>query len=71
MTGDTLCDTRHPILLESIKFPETVLGMAIEPESSADRDKLSETLAMMRRQDPTFAADENPDTGQTIISGMG
>ncbi|MBI1248207.1 elongation factor G [bacterium] len=71
VTGDTLCDTRNPILLESIKFPETVIGMAIEPESSADRDKLSETLAMMRRQDPTFAANENPDTGQTIISGMG
>ncbi|PQO46461.1 elongation factor G [Blastopirellula marina] len=71
VTGDTLCDTRSPILLESIKFPETVIGMAIEPESSADRDKLSETLAMMRRQDPTFDALENKDTGQTIISGMG
>lgn len=71
VTGDTLCDTRNPILLESIQFPETVIGMAIEPESSADRDKLAETLAMMRRQDPTFRADENRDTGQTIISGMG
>jgi len=71
VTGDTLCDTRHPILLESIQFPETVIGMAIEPESSAERDKLGETLDMMRRQDPTFKADENKDTGQTIISGMG
>ncbi|MEW4454633.1 elongation factor G [Bremerella sp. JC817] len=71
VTGDTLCDTRSPILLESINFPETVIGMAIEPESSADRDKLSDTLGMMRRQDPTFAANENKDTGQTIISGMG
>ncbi len=71
VTGDTLCDTRNPILLESIQFPETVIGMAIEPESSADRDKLAETLVMMRRQDPTFRADENKDTGQTIISGMG
>ncbi|MEX1039230.1 MAG: elongation factor G [Pirellulaceae bacterium] len=71
VTGDTVCDTRHPILLESITFPETVIAMAIEPESSADKDKLTDTLAMMRRQDPTFQASENKDTGQTVISGMG
>ncbi len=71
VTGDTLCDTRAPILLESIEFPETVISMAIEPESTADKKKLSDVLAMLRKQDPTFAAVENEETGQTIISGMG
>jgi elongation factor G len=71
VTGDTLCDTREPILLESIEFPETVISMAIEPESTDDRKKLSQTLDMLRKQDPTFRASENPETGQTIISGMG
>ncbi len=71
VTGDTLCDTRAPILLESIEFPETVISMAIEPESTADKKKLSESLEMLRKQDPTFTASENEDTGQTIISGMG
>ena len=71
VTGDTLCDTREPILLESIEFPETVISMAIEPESTADKKKLSEALEMLRKQDPTFAANENEETGQTLISGMG
>ena len=71
ITGDTLCDTREPIQLASIEFPETVISMAIEPESTDDRKKLGETLAMLRKQDPTFRADENPETGQTLISGMG
>jgi elongation factor G len=71
ITGDTLCDTREPILLESIEFPETVISMAIEPESTDDRKKLSQTLDMLRKQDPTFRTAENPETGQTIISGMG
>lgn len=71
VTGDTICDTRHPILLEPIRFPETVLSMAIEPESAAERKKLAETLEMMKRQDPTFHARESEETGQTIISGMG
>jgi elongation factor G len=71
ITGDTLCDTREPILLESIEFPETVISMAIEPESTDDRKKLGATLDMLRKQDPTFRAAENPETGQTIISGMG
>ncbi len=71
ITGDTLCDTREPILLASIEFPETVISMAIEPESTDDRKKLGETLAMLRKQDPTFQAAENPETGQTLISGMG
>ncbi len=71
VTGDTLCETRHPIILERIAFPETVLSMAIEPATSADRKKLSDTLEMMKRQDPTFRASENAETGQTLISGMG
>jgi elongation factor G len=71
ITGDTLCDTREPILLASIDFPETVISMAIEAESTEDRKKLSETLDMLRKQDPTFRAAENPETGQTLISGMG
>ena len=71
VTGDTLCDTRAPILLESIEFPETVISMAIEPESTADKKKLSDSLDMLRKQDPTFTATENEETGQTLISGMG
>jgi len=71
ITGDTLCDTRAPVLLESIEFPETVIAMAIEPESTSERKKLADTLEMMKRQDPTFRARENEETGQTIISGMG
>jgi elongation factor G len=71
VTGDTLCDIREPILLESIEFPETVISMAIEPESTADRKKLGETLIMLRKQDPTFRASESEETGQTLISGMG
>ncbi|MDO5113578.1 MAG: elongation factor G [Planctomycetia bacterium] len=71
VTGDTLSDTGKPILLESIDFPETVISMAIEPETTAERKKLDETLEIMRRQDPTFSAVVNPETGQTLISGMG
>jgi len=70
-TGDTLCDTQKPLLLESITFPETVISMAVEPDSSAERKKLEETLARLSRQDPTFNAQVSEDTGQTIISGMG
>ena len=71
VTGDTLCDAQAPIVLESIEFPETVISMAIEPETSLERKKLSETLEMMKRQDPTFRAIESEETGQTLISGMG
>ncbi len=71
ITGDTLCDAKHPVLLESITFPETVIAMAIESESSADRKKLADVLEMMKRQDPTFRAIESEETGQTLISGMG
>lgn len=70
VTGDTICDTRDPILLESIKFPETVISMAIEPENSTERKKLSETLDLLKRQDPTLQVVAS-DTGQTLISGMG
>ena len=70
ITGDTICDTRAPILLETIKFPETVISMAIEPESSTERKKLEDTLAMLKRQDPTLHV-QSSETGQTLISGMG
>jgi elongation factor G len=71
VTGDTLCDGKAPILLEPIEFPETVIEMAIEPETTADRKKLAEALEMLKRQDPTFKAIEKEETGQTLISGMG
>jgi elongation factor G len=71
ITGDTLCDAGDPILLEQIQFPETVISMAIEPETSLERKKLGEVLEMMKRQDPTFRAVESEETGQTLISGMG
>ncbi len=70
-TGDTLCDPQAPLALESIVFPETVISMAIEPESSNDRKKLDDTLKRLERQDPTFRVKSNVETGQTIISGMG
>ncbi|QDU87276.1 Elongation factor G [Pirellulimonas nuda] len=71
VTGDTLCDTRDPILLESIEFPETVISVAVEPENTTEKKKLAEALAMLRKQDPTFRAEESEETGQTLISGMG
>ncbi len=71
ITGDTLCDPRHPIELPSIQFAETVLSMAIEPETLTERKKLAEVLEMLKRQDPTFDAVENEETGQTLIRGMG
>ncbi len=70
-TGDTLCDARAPILLERIEFPQTVISMAIEPHSSADRDKLLAALQMIARQDPTFEFRSSEETGQTLICGMG
>jgi elongation factor G len=71
VTGDTLCDASHAILLEKIEFPETVISMSIEPVSSADKGKLSDTLAALAREDPTFTYKVNEETGQTLISGMG
>ncbi len=70
-TGDTLCDTHGGVLLERIEFPETVIRMAIEPRSSADRDKLLDVLAMLARSDPTFEFRADAETGQTLIAGMG
>jgi elongation factor G len=71
ITGDTLCDPQHPILLEPIQFAETVVSMSIEPESSADKGKLEQILTKLTREDPTFRWHEDRDTGQTLISGMG
>jgi elongation factor G len=71
VTGDTLCDAAHPILLERIEFPETVISMSIEPVSSADKGKLADTLKALAREDPTFSFKVNEETGQTLISGMG
>ena len=70
-TGDTLCDTKHPILLESMHFPEPVIAVAIEPKTKADQDKLSDSMGKLMDEDPTFRVSTNEDTGQTIISGMG
>lgn len=71
LTGDTLCDPKHPVLLEKIEFPETVVSMSIEPQSSADRDRMLEALTMLARENPTFEYRANEETGQTLISGMG
>lgn len=70
-TGDTLCDEKHPIVLESMKFPEPVIGLAIEPKTQADVDKLGMSLAKLAEEDPTFRVHTDEDTGQTVISGMG
>ncbi len=70
-TGDTLCPKHSRIVLEKMEFPETVISMAIEPKSTADRDKLLESLTRMARDDPTFTSGQDQDTGQIIISGMG
>jgi elongation factor G len=70
-TGDTLCDPRHPILLESMHFPEPVISVAIEPKTKADEDRLSESLSRLMIEDPTFKVRGDEETGQTIISGMG
>jgi elongation factor G len=70
-TGDTLCDPKHPIILEMMKFPEPVIFVAIEPRSKADQDKLGDALQRLQEEDPTFKVRMNEETGQTIISGMG
>ena len=71
VTGDTLCDASHPILLERIEFPETVISMSIEPVNSADKGKLADTLASLAKEDPPVLYKVNEETGQTLISGMG
>jgi elongation factor G len=70
-TGDTLCDEKNPIVLESMNFPEPVIGVAIEPKTQADLDKLGVSLAKLAEEDPTFRVKTDEDSGQTIISGMG
>jgi elongation factor G len=70
-TGHTLCDRKHPIVLELMNFPEPVISVAIEPKSMSDQEKLSESLAKLAEEDPTFKITANEETGQTIISGMG
>ena len=71
ITGDTLCDFDHPILLERIKFAEAVFSRSIEPESSADKDKLASVLNLLTREDPTFQVRTDSETGQTMMNGMG
>ncbi len=70
-TGDTICDDRHPVILESMEFPEPVIELAIEPKTKAGQGKMGEALAKLAEEDPTFRAHSNPETGQTIIAGMG
>ena len=70
-TGDTLCDEKHPCILESMVFPEPVIELAIEPKSKADQDKMALALQKLSEEDPTFRASTNHETGQTIIAGMG
>ncbi len=70
-TGDTLCDEAHPIVLESMEFPEPVIGIAVEPKTQKDLDKLGVGLSKLAEEDPTFRVQTNEETGQTVISGMG
>ena len=71
VTGDTLCDPDHPIILEAIRFPEPVIDIAIEPKTKADQDKMGLALARLSEEDPTFRVRTDQETGQTLISGMG
>lgn len=70
-TGDTICDEEHPVILESMEFPEPVIELAIEPKTKAGQGKMAEALAKLAEEDPTFRASTNAETGQTIIAGMG
>jgi len=70
-TGDTLCDTSHPVLFEAIRFPEPVLSVAIEPKNKADQDKMGDALTKLVMEDPTFKAKSDAETSQVLISGMG
>jgi elongation factor G len=70
-TGDTLCDPSHPVILESMEFPEPVISVAIEPKTKADQEKLGSSLAKLAQEDPSFRVKIDEETGQTIISGMG
>ncbi|MCC8152081.1 MAG: elongation factor G [Lachnospiraceae bacterium] len=70
-TGDTICDEQHPVILESMEFPDPVIELAIEPKTKAGQGKMGEALAKLAEEDPTFRAHTDPETGQTIIAGMG
>ncbi len=70
-TGDTICDPKHPVLLEAMTFPEPVIAVSIEPKTKADQEKLGFSLEKLQQEDPTFHVHTDPDTGQTLISGMG
>lgn len=70
-TGDTLCDDKNPVILESMQFPEPVIQLSVEPKSKADQDKMTTALQKLQEEDPTFRAHTDPETGQTIIAGMG
>lgn len=70
-TGDTLCDDNNPVILESMEFPEPVIQLSVEPKSKADQDKMTTALQKLQEEDPTFRAHTDPETGQTIIEGMG
>ena len=70
-TGDTLCDPRHPIALEPMEFPEPVLSIAIEPRTQADMERLADSLERLAQEDPSFRVSTDPETGQTLIAGMG
>ena len=71
VTGDTICDEQHPVILESMEFPEPVIELAIEPKTKNDQGKMGEALAKLAEEDPTFRAHTDQETGQTIIAGMG
>ena len=70
-TGDTICDDKHPIVLESIDFPTPVIQLAVEPKTKADQEKLGMAIQKLAQEDPTFRVNTDPETGQTILSGMG
>ncbi len=70
-TGDTICDPNKPIVLESIEFPKPVISVAVEPKTKADQEKMGQALAKLAQEDPTFRVNTDPESGQTIISGMG
>jgi elongation factor G len=71
LTGDTICESKKPVCLPSITFPQTVINMSIEPKTAVDKAKLADAMADLKREDPTFVSKFDPETGQTIISGMG
>ena len=70
-TGDTICDSANPVVLEQIEFPDPVLSLAVEPKTKADQQKIGMALTKLSQEDPTFRVESDPDTGQTILSGMG